>query len=79
MLAMTSTAQPSTGDIGDAGEWLRQLESVEGAVADCANLVNDAQIRGMGNRQKRVIGKKGEGTDRERGREGSRDSMGAGS
>lgn len=74
MLAMTSTGQPASGDIADAGEWLRQLEAVEGAVADCANQINDAQIRGIGNRQKRVIGKKGErrgagtqGRDRGRG------------
>ena len=66
MLAMTSTASHGSGggggvggDITEAGEWLRVFEAVEGALEQCSNELNDAQAKGIGNRQKRGINKKG--------------------
>lgn len=47
------------GDLTDPAEWLRQFEAVEGTLEASSNELNDAQAKGIGNRQKRAINKKG--------------------
>jgi len=50
------------GGLGDeasgAAEWMRLYNTLEGAMAEAQNDFNDAQQRGIGNRQKRSINKK---------------------
>ena len=60
------------GDLTDPAEWLRSFESVEGTLEGCANELNDAQAKGIGNRQKRSINKKGRGEQHRQGEQGNR-------
>ena len=54
---MTSTS--SFGDITDAAEWMRIFETIEGEQEEMRNELNDAQQKGVGNRLKRNIMKRG--------------------
>jgi hypothetical protein len=52
----------NSGDGNEASEWLRTFQTVEGSMEEAANDLNDAVAKGIGNRQKRQIGKKGQYT-----------------
>jgi hypothetical protein len=55
-----SSASSGGGDDASNAEWLRLFDSVEGALEEAQADYNDAQHKGIGNRQKRNIGKKGQ-------------------
>lgn len=60
MHEMTTPSSGVGGDVSDPAEWRRQAELVEGSLETMRNEISDAQFKGLGNRQKRVMGKKSE-------------------
>lgn len=59
MLAMTSQSiNGGGGEIADPADWLKQFDQLDVHQEEMRNELNDAQAKGIGNRQKRAINKR---------------------